>query len=91
MSDALTALLATQRGLVNQHASVRQCQTLAGVPAASRTAAAEAAWPRHNGLDLGTDELHGVVDGGHCGEGATGRVNVQGDVTLGSCASSTSS
>ena len=38
---------AGQRGLVDQHAGVGQRQPLAGVPAASSTAAADAAWPRH--------------------------------------------
>ena len=35
---------------------------LPGAPAASSTAAAEAAWPDARGLDVGVDVLHGVVD-----------------------------
>ena len=68
----LTALLATQRGLVNQHASVRQCQTLAGSTGSQQNRRSGCRLAQAHGLDFGADELHGVVDGGHCGEGAAG-------------------
>ena len=59
-------------GLVDQDPAVRQRQPLAGVPAASRIAAAEAAWPEADRLHVGLDELHRVVDRGQRGERAAG-------------------
>src|SRR3954454_21238181 len=79
---------------------------LPGVTAASRTAAAAAAWglptvwmagrtgreqdggggggrAHADGLDVGPDEHHRVVDGHQRGERATGRVDVDGDVAVG--------
>ena len=52
-------------------------------PAASSTAAIDAAWPTQIGGDVGLDVLHGVVDRQAGGDRAAGRVDVEGDVLLG--------
>src|SRR3954467_4522580 len=70
-------------GLVDQHARVRQREALAGGAGSQQDGGGRGGLAHADGLDVGPDEHHRVVDGHQRGEGATGRVDVDRDVAVG--------
>ena len=67
---------------MDQHAGVRQGQALARRPGREQDRGGRGRLAHADGLDVGADEHHRVVDGHQRGEGATGRVDVDGDVAV---------
>ena len=78
----LSPLLPAQCRLVDKHAGVRQRKTLTRSTSGQKYSRSRGRLPQAHGLNLGANILHGVIDSGHRGERATGRVNVQGNIPI---------
>src|SRR3954449_7200514 len=70
-------------GLVDQHPGVRQRQALARRPGRQQDSGRGGGLAHADGLDVGTDEHHRVVDRRQRGERAAGAVDVHRDVAVG--------
>src|SRR3712207_620347 len=70
-------------GLVDQHAGVRQREALAGGAGGQQDGGGGGGLAHADGLDVGPDEHHRVVDGHQRRERAAGRVDVDRDVAVG--------
>src|SRR5699024_1269917 len=69
--------------LVDEYARVRQGGTLARGAGGQQHGGGGGGLAEADGLDVRADVLHGVVDRHQRGEGATGAVDVHGDVAVG--------